>query len=121
MRQLLYLLLAFGLLVTLGLTNPSPSHHRDVVAATYKHKNPITGQLGVGHLISRLTSYHDYVFLSVSTLAGRRVSIGGLGVVYAFPPRYEEAQKLLIERIPDQLWDKMPEEVRQYAPKEFEQ
>jgi hypothetical protein len=122
MRRLLYLLIIFSLLVALGLTNPSPSHHREVVATTYNQRNPVTGGLGAGSLISHFLGYRDYLFFSTSTLAGQRVSIGGAGMVVAFPPEYEEVQKILLDRLdraserwlkelPDTLMQNLPEEL----------
>ncbi len=62
-----------------ALLNPSEDRHEDAIVAQYKAQNPISGALGVGHVLAEATTYHNYVFFSTTTIGEEKISTGYAG------------------------------------------
>lgn len=80
------LLTALGLVaVTLALAvvlNPSPERHRDSVRAAIGERNALAKVLGIGSLAALASSYHSLGVASYTSVSGRTLSVGVLGMVF---------------------------------------
>jgi len=103
-------------LILLGVLNPSPTTHWQQIAQTYANENPVTGALGVGKALGAVSSYHDYVFFSTTSLGPKRMSVGAVGMVRATPPSATELSTFVMERLPptirQEILKEFPEWIR---------
>lgn len=80
--------LIFLVIVAVGLfiSKPSQKAHQDKIIEKFKKENPISGQFGLGDYFTKLISYHDYYFYSISenTVTGKPISFGIAGFVIVF-------------------------------------
>ncbi len=79
-----------------ALLNPSEDRHEDAIVAQYKAQNPISGALGVGHVLAEATTYHNYVFFSTTTIGEEKISTGYVG-------RIDVRSLNIIELLPEDI------------------
>lgn len=70
--------------------NPSPAQHRDRIRAAMAGRSPLAGVLGLGALTAFVSTYHPLGVASYTTVNGRTVSVGALGMVFVLPPRQDK-------------------------------
>lgn len=83
MKRVSPLIVLLLVLILLAVTNPSVEKHRSAVNESVGKQSKVAGALGVGSLFSRLFTYRDYVFFSLTTYEGKVRSVGLLGFVIA--------------------------------------
>ena len=66
--------------------NPSPEQHRAKIKAAVAERNPLARVLGIGALTAFTSTYHPLGVASYTTVNGRVVSIGALGMVFVLEP-----------------------------------
>ncbi len=64
------------------LLNPSPEQHRARIKEAIAERSPIAGALGIGALTAFTSTYHPLGVASYTTVNGRTVSVGALGMVF---------------------------------------
>ncbi|HTP73433.1 MAG TPA: hypothetical protein VML58_14535 [Burkholderiaceae bacterium] len=64
------------------LLNPSPEQHRARIKAVISERSAVAKTLGVGALTAFVSSYTSLGIASYTTVNGRTLSIGVLGIVY---------------------------------------
>lgn len=116
MRHLLALIIAISLLITAGLTNPSEVDHQAAVAKSFNQENPVAGFFGTGKVLAEFIAYNDYGLFSTTSLEGRGTSLGVFGLVYPSPPKYDELQKIVLNRLPKHLREKLPRPLQRHLP-----
>ena len=68
------------------LLNPSPEQHRARIKEAIAERSPIAGALGIGALTAFTSTYHPLGVASYTTVNGRTVSVGALGLVFVLQP-----------------------------------
>lgn len=87
-RSSLVAALVGGAVVALAFVlNPSPQRHREAIQQKTAERSPIAGALGLGHLAAFISDYHSYGLASTTTVNGKTVTVGALGIVYVLDPR----------------------------------
>ena len=87
-RSLLVAALAGGALVALAFAlNPSAKQHREAIQRETAERSPVAGALGLGHLAAFIADYRSYGVASSTTVNGKTVSLGALGIVYVLDSR----------------------------------
>jgi hypothetical protein len=82
-----------GIVVALAFVlNPSPEQHRDKIKATISERSPLAGMLGLGALAAFASNYHPLGVASYTTVNGKTVSIGVLGMVFVTDPTFDKQQ-----------------------------
>ena len=104
MKQILSMVLVLVMLGGAALLNPSEDHHKEAIVALYKDENPISGALGIGHVLAEATTYHNYVLYSTTTLGEEKISTGYVGLV--------DVRSLNLAQLPDVIIEHLPEDVR---------
>lgn len=66
----------------LVILNPAPQTHRERIQETVAERSPLAGAFGLGALAAFTSSYHSLGVASYTTVDGKALSIGALGVVY---------------------------------------
>lgn len=79
-------LVAAALVAAAFLFNPSPERHRAGIREAVAERSPLAGALGVGALAAFASSYRSLGVASYTTVKGRVLSVGALGVVYVLQP-----------------------------------
>ena len=64
------------------LLNPSPARHREQIREAVADRSPLAGVLGVGAIAAFASTYHPLGIASYTTVDGRVISIGFLGMVF---------------------------------------
>lgn len=77
---------AVVIVVLAFVLNPSPEQHRAKIRAALSERSLVAKTLGVGALTAFVSSYTSLGVASYTTVNGRTVSIGALGVVYVRDP-----------------------------------
>ena len=62
--------------------NPTPEQHRAKIKAAISERSVVAKAFGVGALTAFVSTYSSLGVASYTTVNGRTVSIGALGVVY---------------------------------------
>ncbi len=76
-------LVVTGITVVLAFVlNPSPERHRAAIRAAVSEPSPLAGLLGLGALTAFASNYHPLGVASYTTVNGKTVSIGVLGMVF---------------------------------------
>jgi len=78
-----FFIVVLVVLVALAWTNPGQAAHQRAFADQFKAKNPVLSFFGVNKVASEFVAYDSYVLFSVGKVAGKPVSIGLLGKVFA--------------------------------------
>ena len=66
--------------------NPTPEQHRERIRSALSERNLVSKALGVGALTAFASNYTSLGIASYTTVNGRTVSIGALGMVYVRDP-----------------------------------
>jgi len=66
--------------------NPSPEQHRARITSALSERNLVSKALGVGALTAFVSNYSSLGVASYTTVNGRMVSVGALGMVYVRDP-----------------------------------
>jgi len=82
MRSLVRLLVVAALLVAAFLLNPTPEQHRAKIRSVVSERSLVAKAFGVGALTALVSSYTSLGVASYTTVNGRIVSIGAIGLVY---------------------------------------
>jgi hypothetical protein len=69
--------------------NPTPEQHREKIRQAVAERSPIAGALGIGSLTAFVSTYHPLGVASYTTVDGRAVSVGALGMVFVLQPEPE--------------------------------
>jgi hypothetical protein len=69
--------------------NPSPDRHREKIRQAIAERSPLSGALGLGALTAFTSTYHPLGVASYTTVNGRTVSVGALGMVFVLEPSNE--------------------------------
>jgi len=64
------------------LLNPSAEQHRRQITESVAERSPLAGMLGVGALAAFVSNYHSVGVGSYTSIRGRTVSVGVLGMVF---------------------------------------
>lgn len=104
MKQIISMAVVLLVLGGVALSNPSEDRHKDAIVAQYKADNPISGALGVGHVLAEATTYHNYIVYSRTTIGEETISTGYVGFV--------DVSSLDIAELPDYVIELLPEDVR---------
>jgi hypothetical protein len=64
------------------LLNPSPERHRAKIKETIAERSPVAGMLGMGALTAFVSNYHSLGVASYTSVDGRTMSVGLLGMVF---------------------------------------
>lgn len=72
------------------LLNPSPEQHRSKIKEAVAQRSPLAGALGFGSLTAFRSDYHPLGVASYTTVDGRTVSVGALGMVFVLEPKPEK-------------------------------
>ncbi len=84
-------LIAAGIVVALAFAlNPSPEQHRASIKAAIAERSPLAGLLGLGALAAFASNYHPLGVASYTTVNGKTVSIGVLGMVFVIQPTLDQ-------------------------------
>lgn len=76
------LAVASVLVAAAALLNPSAERHRDQIQKTVAERSPLAGALGVGALAAFVSNYHSLGVASYTSIRGRTVSVGFMGMVF---------------------------------------
>jgi hypothetical protein len=79
-------LVAAALVASAFVFNPSPERHRASIREAVAERSPLAGALGVGALAAFASSYRSLGVASYTTVNGRILSVGALGVVHVLQP-----------------------------------
>ncbi len=101
MKQILGMVLVLVVLGGAALLNPSEDRHQEAIVAQYTDENPISGALGIGHVLAEATTYHNYVLFSTTTLGEDKISTGYAGLV--------EVRSLNLAELPELIRRKLDE------------
>ncbi|WP_232351845.1 hypothetical protein [Inhella proteolytica] len=63
------------------LFNPSPERHRTQIKQAVAERNQLAAMLRLGDVAAFVSSYHSLGVASYTTVNGRLLSVGALGVV----------------------------------------
>ena len=70
------------LVAAAALFNPSAERHRQQIQASVAERSPLAGVLGVGALAAFVSNYHSVGVASYTSIRGRTVSVGCMGMVF---------------------------------------
>lgn len=70
------------LLLAAFATNPSPEAHREKLKSEIAARSQLAALLRLGNLAAFVSEYHSVGLASYSTVNGRRVTFGALGMVF---------------------------------------
>lgn len=77
------IVMSFGIALGAAMfLNPSAEHHRRQITESVAERSPLAGLLGVGALAAFVSNYHSVGVASYTSIRGRLVSVGVLGVVF---------------------------------------
>lgn len=62
--------------------NPSAQKHRNQIKESIAERSPLAGILGVGALAAFASNYHSVGVASYTSIHGKTVSLGFLGMVF---------------------------------------
>jgi len=85
-RTIVTALLAAAVTAAAFVFNPSAEQHRDKIRQAVAERSPIAGVLGIGALTAFASTYHPLGVASYTTVNGRTVSVGALGMVFVLQP-----------------------------------
>lgn len=68
------------------LSNPSPEQHRQRIREAIAQRSPLAAMFGVGVITAFTSAYHPLGVASYTTVNGRTVSVGALGLVFVLDP-----------------------------------
>ena len=71
-----------ALLIAALVLNPSTERHRTEIKASIADRSPLAGLLGIGALAAFASNYHSLGVASYTSIQGRTISIGFLGMVF---------------------------------------
>nr|WP_315199733.1 hypothetical protein [uncultured Aquabacterium sp.] len=66
--------------------NPSADQHRSRIQEAVAERSPLAGVLGVGALAAFTSTHHPLGVASYTTVNGRTLSVGALGMVFVLNP-----------------------------------
>lgn len=69
--------------------NPSAERHRSKIKAAIAERNPVAAALGIGTLTAFTSTYHPLGVISYTTVNGKTMSVGALGMVVVLEPSKE--------------------------------
>lgn len=69
--------------------NPSADRHRQQIKNAVADRSPVAGLFGVGALTAFVSDYHSWGVASYTSINGRTVSVGVLGMVFVLDHRKE--------------------------------
>lgn len=75
-----------ALLAAAVLFNPSPEYHRSKIKRAVAERNRLAGLLRLGDVAAFVSSYHSVGVASYTTVNGRLLSVGALGLVVVLEP-----------------------------------
>lgn len=81
-KNLISALVGAALVAAAFVLNPSPEQHRAQIRAAVAERSPLAGALGIGALTAFTSTYHPLGIASYTTVNGRTVSVGALGMVF---------------------------------------
>ena len=70
------------LVAAAALLNPSAERHRSQIQKTLTERSPLAGALGLGALAAFVSNYHSLGVASYTSIRGRTVSVGFMGMVF---------------------------------------
>jgi hypothetical protein len=70
------------LVAAAALLNPSAEQHRKRIQDAVAERSPLAGALGVGALAAFVSNYHSVGLASYTSIRGRTVSVGFMGMVF---------------------------------------
>ena len=70
------------LVAAAALLNPSAERHRSQIQKTLAERSPLAGALGLGALAAFVSNYHSLGVASYTSIRGRTVSVGFMGMVF---------------------------------------
>ena len=85
-NALVYAAVGATLTAALFLLNPSADQHRSRIQEAVAERSPLAGVLGVGALAAFTSTYHPLGVASYTTVNGRTLSVGALGMVFVLNP-----------------------------------
>jgi len=71
-----------ALLIAALVLNPSAERHRTEIKASIADRSPLAGLLGIGALAAFASNYRSLGVASYTSIQGRTISIGFLGMVF---------------------------------------
>ncbi len=77
----------FAVLVAALFLNPSAERHRNQIRDSIAERSPLAGLLGLGALTAFASNYHSIGIASYTSIHGRTVSVGLLGMVFVIDPQ----------------------------------
>ena len=85
-NALVYAAVGATLTAALFVLNPSADQHRSRIQEVVAERSPLAGVLGVGALAAFTSTYHPLGVASYTTVNGRTLSVGALGMVFVLNP-----------------------------------
>jgi len=85
-NALVYAAVGATLTAALFVLNPSADQHRSRIQEAVAERSPLAGVLGVGALAAFTSTYHPLGVASYTTVNGRTLSVGALGMVFVLNP-----------------------------------
>ena len=85
-NALVYAAVGATLTAALFALNPSADQHRSRIQEAVAERSPLAGVLGVGALAAFTSTYHPLGVASYTTVNGRTLSVGALGMVFVLNP-----------------------------------
>jgi len=85
-NALVYAAVGATLTAALFVLNPSADQHRSRIQEAVAERSPLAGVLGVGALAAFTSTYHPLGVASYTTVNGRTLSVGALGMVFVINP-----------------------------------
>lgn len=67
--------------------NPSAERHRNQIKEAIAERSPLAGMLGMGALAAFASNYHSLGVASYTSIHGKTVSVGVLGMVFVMDSR----------------------------------
>ena len=86
MSKLLSAAVGAAIVVLAFVLNPTPEKHRAKIREAISERSLVAKAFGVGALTAFVSSYSSFGVGSYTTVNGRIVSIGALGMVYVRDP-----------------------------------
>lgn len=81
-RSTRLVLVACAMLAAAFLLNPSAERHRNHIKEAMAERSPLAAMLGFGALTAFASNYHSVGLASYTSIHGRTISIGLLGMVF---------------------------------------
>lgn len=83
MSKALRFIIALIIIGALGFAlNPSAEKHREKIKEAIAERSQIEHLLGIGHLTSFVSRYHNVAIASYTTVNEKIISVGAYGVVF---------------------------------------